>query len=48
MSQRSSSPRPPAEPGIYDGLMVVATAALVAGIIFLWLHLNNYGWQLGG
>lgn len=48
MSPRSSSPKstPPASPGIYDGLLVVACAALVAGLIFLALHLNDYGWQI--
>lgn len=48
MSPRSSSPKSPPEPGIYDGLLVVACAALLTGIIFLWLHLNSYGWQLAG
>jgi hypothetical protein len=47
MSPRGSKPKPAAsEPGIYDGLLVVSCAALITGIIFLVLHLNNYGWQL--
>ena len=45
MSPRSSSPKPPAEPGIYDGLMIVACTALIVGLIFLALHMNNYGWE---
>ena len=45
MSPRSSNPRPNPEPGIYDGLLVVSTAALVAGIVFLLLHMSNYGWD---
>jgi hypothetical protein len=48
MSPRSSSPKPAPEPGIYDGLLVVSTAALLTGIIFLAMHLNNYGWDLAG
>ena len=48
MSPRGSKPKPatPTEPGIYDGLLVVSCAALITGIIFLVLHLNNYGWEL--
>lgn len=46
MSPRSSNPQPNREPGIYDGLLVVSCAALIAGIIFLVLHLNNYGWDV--
>jgi hypothetical protein len=48
MSPRSSSPKPAPEPGIYDGLLVVSAAALIAGIIFLVMHLNNYGWEVAG
>lgn len=48
MSPRGSKPKPAPEPGIYDGLLVVSCAALIAGIIFLVLHLNNYGWELVG
>lgn len=48
MSPRGSKPKPAAEPGIYDGLLIVSTAALIAGIIFLVLHLNNYGWEIAG
>ncbi len=48
MSPRSSSPKPAAEPGIYDGLLVVSSAALIAGIIFLVMHLGNYGWEIVG
>ncbi|HEX6986371.1 MAG TPA: hypothetical protein VF170_13395 [Planctomycetaceae bacterium] len=47
MSPRGSSPKPAPEPGIYDGLLVVSCAALLAGIIFLVLHLQNYDWQVG-
>lgn len=38
----SNKPNP--EPGIYDGLLVVSSAALFAGIIFLMMHMGNYGW----
>ena len=48
MSPRSSKPKPAAEPGIYDGLLIVSCAALLAGIIFLVLHIGNYGWELRG
>jgi len=29
-------------------LLVVSCAALLTGIIFLVLHLNNYGWEIVG
>ena len=45
MSPRSSKPRPAPEPGIYDGLLIVSCAALIAGIVFLALHLGSYGWD---
>ncbi len=38
MSQRSS------DPSIYDGLMFVSLGAVIVGIVFLCLALNNYGW----
>lgn len=47
MSPRSSNAGNPA-PGIYDGLMFVAVAAMIAGIVFLVLELNKYNWQLSG
>lgn len=47
MSPRGSKPKPATEPGIYDGLLIVSCAALIAGIIFLVLHLGNYNWELG-
>lgn len=39
---KPTSPNP--QPGIYDGLLVVSTAALLGGIIFLVMHMGNYGW----
>ncbi|MEM1061312.1 MAG: hypothetical protein AAGJ97_03175 [Planctomycetota bacterium] len=51
MSRRSSKPKsagPPPEPGIYDGLMIVSCAALVTGMVFLCLHLNDYQWAVSG
>lgn len=45
MSARNKpTPKPNPEPGIYDGLLVVSTAALIAGIIFLVMHMGDYGW----
>jgi hypothetical protein len=48
MSPRSSKPQPagPVAPGIYDGLMLVAVTAMIAGIVFLVLELGKYGWQI--
>lgn len=43
MSPRSSEP---SSPGIYDGLMFVSVAAMIAGIVFLVLELGKYGWQV--
>lgn len=43
MSPRSSEPT---SPDIYVGLLFVSFASLVAGIIFLCLTLNEYGWKL--
>ncbi|HUG19606.1 MAG TPA: hypothetical protein VMM56_11540 [Planctomycetaceae bacterium] len=40
------SPQSSNSPGIYDGLMLVATSGLIAGVVFLILELNKYGWQL--
>ena len=31
-------------PNIYVGLLFVAVASLITGIIFLTLELNKYGW----
>ena len=38
MSQQNS------DPNIYDGLMFVALASVVVGIIFLVMTLGQYGW----
>jgi hypothetical protein len=38
MSQQSS------DPTIYDGLMFVSLGAVIMGVIFLCLALENYGW----
>ena len=43
MSPHNSEPN---APGIYDGLMFVSVAAMIAGIVFLVLELNEYGWQV--
>ncbi|MEZ6127650.1 MAG: hypothetical protein R3C59_03145 [Planctomycetaceae bacterium] len=37
--------QPSSDPTIYDGLMFVALAAVIVGIIFLVLTLNQYGWS---
>ncbi len=44
MPPRNSNVRPKPQPGIYDGLLVVSTAALILGITFLALHLGHYNW----
>lgn len=41
MSQQSS------DPTIYDGLMFVSLGAVIIGIVFLVMSLNNYGWSAG-
>ncbi len=48
MSPRSSKAPAsgPTAPGIYDGLMLVAVSAMIAGIVFLVLELNKYGWTI--
>ncbi len=38
MSQQNS------DPTIYDALMFVSLGAVIVGIIFLCMALNNYGW----
>ncbi len=51
MSPRSSSstsrkPKgPPPEADIYVGLLFVAAASLLTGVIFLWLELSKYGFE---
>lgn len=47
MSPRSSSSGP-SSPGVYDGLMLVAAASMIAGIIFLVIELGRYDWTLAG
>jgi hypothetical protein len=42
MSQQNS------DPTIYDGLMFVSLGAVITGIIFLVLTLNEYGWSSAG
>lgn len=46
MSPRNSSAGEPPAPGIYDALLFVSLAALITGIIFLVLELQNYGWKI--
>lgn len=36
--------QPSSDPTIYDGLMFVALGAVIVGIVFLCLTLNEYGW----
>lgn len=36
--------QPNSDPNIYDGLMFVALAAVIVGIIFLVMALGQYGW----
>lgn len=33
------------QPDVYVGLLFVAVAAVITGIVFLVLELNSYGWQ---
>lgn len=46
MSPQSSKPggSPPVD--VFVGLLFVSVAALIAGITFLALKLNEYGWQM--
>jgi len=37
-------PRQNSDPGIYDGLMFVALAAIISAITLLVMTLNQYGW----
>jgi hypothetical protein len=46
MSPRSSDGGP--SPGIYEGLLFVSLAAVIMGIVFLILELNQYGWKVAG
>ena len=39
MSRQSS------DPGIYDGLMFVSLAAVIAAITLLVMTMNQYGWS---
>ena len=43
MSRQTSSGSP--QPDVYVGLLFVSVAALMTGIIFLALELNEYSWQ---
>jgi len=43
MSRPNSDSTP--QPDIYVGLLFVAVAALISGIIFLALELNAYNWS---
>jgi len=44
MSRQSSKDNP--APDIYVSLLFVSVAALITGCIFLYLALNEYGFQL--
>lgn len=48
MSPRSSSRKPKVspEPDIYVGLLTMSVFALFFGIMFLWLELSAYNFQL--
>ena len=46
MRPRNSNVGPKPQPGIYDGLLVVSTAALLLGITFLAMHLSSYNWAV--
>ena len=50
MSPRSSEKKSKFEagPDIFTGLLFVSVAALLTGIIFLAMELNNYGWAVAG
>ncbi|MEZ6126600.1 MAG: hypothetical protein R3C49_26045 [Planctomycetaceae bacterium] len=37
--------QPNSDPTVYDGLMFVALAAVITGIVFLVLTLGQYGWK---
>lgn len=39
---------PVADPDVYVGLLFVSTGALLTGISFLVMELNNYGWAFPG
>lgn len=46
MSPRSSDNSP--SPGIYEGLLFVSLAAVIMGIVFLILELNQYAFKVAG
>ena len=46
--QNSKSKKVSDPPNIYVGLLFVAVAALITGIIFLTLELNSYDWIAAG
>lgn len=49
MSPRNSDAQPsqpPPQPDVYVGLLFISVAALIAGIIFLVMELDRYGWQM--
>jgi hypothetical protein len=43
----SGGTKQPVTPTIWDVLMMISTAALIVGIIFLVLELGEYGFNLG-
>ena len=44
MSRPGSDP----EPGVYDALLVIAVAALLAGVGLLWVQLGAYDYVTAG
>jgi len=40
------SPHSSDSPGIYDGLLLLSVGAMITGIIFLFLEIQEYGGQL--
>ncbi|MDG2388821.1 MAG: hypothetical protein P8M30_05820 [Planctomycetaceae bacterium] len=40
------SPHSSDSPGIYDGLLLLSVGAIIVGIIFLFLEIQEYGGQI--
>jgi|GEM_PF-1332709 len=46
MSPRNSDS--PTTPGIYEGLLFVSLAAVIMGMVFLFLELSQYDFKVAG
>jgi hypothetical protein len=46
MSPRSSDQNP--TPGIYEGLLFVSLAAVIMGIYYMIMEMNQNGWKVSG